>query len=482
MKRTWWVLLALLVVPVTVFGVGAGIKAKLDSELGAALTTKFGADRAAQLSQTVTFERICDSPDRAGDLNMVCHAFSASVLLKKGAQRSGGVGLALIVLIAGAGYLTRNNRNLLWRVFSPGLYLTLFVGMGLIILNAVLMITALYYGGAVLVGAIFNQLLVIIGFAALVGLWIMVRGMYAAVRKLPLHVLGKQLKPGDQPALWGLVTEVAARLGTLPPANIVAGLEANFFVTETTVVCHDGKLSDRTLFISLPFCRILTEGELTAILGHELGHFRGADTRFSQRFYPIYTGAGHALRELHRNMSGLGQLVVLWPAAMILSYFLDCFAQAERTVSRERELVADQVAVEASGARVTAMALVKIHAFAPLWGTLEQSMRALLASGKPLINFSTWFASSVHGRGHADAVTELDRVKLAHPTDTHPALGIRLSALGVSLPEVAGMAFATEPDHPAIALIANAETLEEELTTIVQRFLVESGQVPLAAC
>ena len=61
------------------------------------------------------------------------------------------------------------------------------------------------------------------------------------------------------------------------------------------MICLDGKLKGRTMFLSLSLCRILSLDEMKAVLGHELAHYKGLDTRFSRRFYPIYRGATQGL-------------------------------------------------------------------------------------------------------------------------------------------------------------------------------------------
>jgi hypothetical protein len=61
----------------------------------------------------------------------------------------------------------------------------------------------------------------------------------------------------------------------LMPETVVIGVDPTFFVTEAEVVTLSGRLWGRTLYCSMPLARILTVDELTAIIGHELGHFRG---------------------------------------------------------------------------------------------------------------------------------------------------------------------------------------------------------------
>jgi Zn-dependent protease with chaperone function len=127
------------------------------------------------------------------------------------------------------------------------------------------------------------------------------------------------------------VNEVAQRLDALPPEHIIVGLDPNFFVTEAEVQYPGGTCNGRTLYCSLPLSRILRTEEFIGIIGHELGHFKGEDTKFSQQFFPIYRGTVNSIAALqHSGGQGSG-VIALLPAIALFSYFLECFSVAERT-------------------------------------------------------------------------------------------------------------------------------------------------------
>src|SRR5262249_45653046 len=133
---------------------------------------------------------------------------------------------------------------------------------------------------------------------ALAGIVALAKAAFRIPQTARCTVLGQRLREEEYPDLWQYVRECAVRLGALLPHHLVVGLEPTFFATEAQVHCLDGTLTGRTLYFSLPLCRLLTTEELRAILGHELSHFQGLDTHFSQRFYPLYRGSLQALASL----------------------------------------------------------------------------------------------------------------------------------------------------------------------------------------
>ena len=167
---------------------------------------------------------------------------------------------------------------------------------------------------------------------------------------------------------------------------------------------------------------------------------------------------------------------LLLPALLILGEFIDAFSTAERSVSRERELAADQAGVEAASATDIASSLVKISAFAPLWDrsadALVTAARAAAPAGQDgtgvggaglTDNLSLAYVADIRRSSNRHALDNLAE-SLPHPTDSHPPLSDRLAAVGVSLESVAAAALLTDPQPAAVELIPDAETLERDLT------------------
>jgi hypothetical protein len=162
----------------------------------------------------------------------------------------------------------------------------------------------------------------------------------------------------------------------------------------------------------------LAPDEVLAIIGHELGHFRGDDTRVTREFYPLRF-------KVEATLQGLSEAVIVsWTSMNSLQFFRGAFARTEQAFSRERELLADRIAAELTSPAVAARALTKIHVFGEAFGRKLES-----GTANP---FATPLAAFVRSSLAAETAfwDRLFEHKATHPLDSHPALRVRLEALG----------------------------------------------------
>jgi Zn-dependent protease with chaperone function len=473
-----WLFGLLLVVPLIGFGVAEAIQMHHNSELRSVLRQQYPQATESQLGQ-FTVDRLCEDPT-AGSREF-CEANSNLNLMSLASLGAGAVGLLLLALIRTAGILARNSRSFLVVLFRLGLYLTVVVLIGLVLVHAAVAIAAIYYGESALIGRIHVGIILAIGLGAVIGVFNMARGAFSLIRKAETFVIGYALPREEAPELWKRVDDTADQLHALRPQNLVVGLDPNFFVTEADVACLNGTLSGRTLYCSLPLCRVLTKSELTSILGHELGHFKGMDTKFSERFYPIYRGTASSLSSLlAASGEGSGALALL-PAIAVLSYFLESFSVAESRLSRERELAADQAGASVTSSSTIATALVKIHAFAGMWEGIQEAAANALREHKGFINASKAYAEAVRESAAPHALDGIAESHLSHPTDSHPTLAVRLDSLQTSISLLANAALDVTPVEPAIALIPDPEGTEETISETYQLILARSLGIDLSS-
>ncbi len=460
-------------IPIFAFAVANGIHAHFNSELRKAIHQQYPNGDSKKIAN-FTIDYLCNEQDLASnDLADLCSTNANLIFMSNAAIYSAGVGLILLLAIYIGGTVARNNRRLLLLLFRPGLYVTAFVLTILILIYAALAIAAIYYGESALIGRIHLKIIALIGIGALMGVTVLVRNAFSLIKKAEVFVLGMSLSHDEAPKLWSTIEQLSDKLGALRPQNIIVGLDPNFFVTEANIRCLSGSLSGRNLYCSLPLCRILGKDEFCSVIGHELGHFKGLDTKYSESFYPIYRGTASSIAALgEAGGEGLGQLALL-PAIAILSYFIDCFAVAENRISRKRELAADQEGASVAGPHALANALVKVHAFSGAWQGFDKVAEDALQNGKMFLNASKLFAEAVADIDRQKALEGILETNTPHPTDSHPPLGTRLESLKVSLEEISPTALDVSPADPAFSLIESTEKKEEEISAAYQMLLAK---------
>lgn len=383
---------------------------------------------------------------------------------------TGVLGLALFGGLLDLRRRAAGGRSRLVRAFRPALSITIGAVSVLLVLNAALAVMTIYVlplGEADWALYILSAFVVI---AMVSGLARLAR-VVLSLRHEPVNeVMGRRLRPSESPNLRLLVTDVARRVGTAPPRHLIVGLLPNFFATQGPVTCGGETFTGRTLFISLPLCRVLRPDELASVIGHELGHFRGRDTEFTESIGPIYRGAIETLTTLMQGVSQNGwQSILLRPALYTLAVFLDGLHEAELVIRREREYTADQASVTASNAEAAAAALVKAHAFGAAWDDIVEEACRLREEGRRVDNFSTLFAERAAARSAAaDPLANLLDQPLALPGDSHPPLGARLAHIGITLEQVRERALNVAPAEAASDLVDNLESIERGQSAALQ--------------
>lgn len=465
LKRVMLLLALLLAVPAMGYVVADFVQSRDNSQLREIIREEF-PDTPQERIGNITVDTLCS--ESSPEIEEICSDNGNLNLMRSASLWSAVIGIGMLLLIKLAGIVAKTNRTLLLVVFRPGLYVTALALVGLVLVHAALAIGIIYYGESALVNRVHVGLIAAIGIGAALGAFAIMRHTFTILAKAETVVVGTALSRNDAPRLWQAIDNTADRLGALVPDHAVVGLDPNFFVTEAAVVCLSGKLSGRTLYCSLPLARILNNEQFVAILGHELGHFKGEDTKFSERFYPIYRSTSSSLAALGRvSGDGAGGLALL-PALAVFGYFLEAFSVAESRISRDRELEADRAGASVSSNSAIATALVKLHAFSGVWHHLQDAAVEHLRAGNYFINLSKQFATAVARMADSEALVGIANKHLSHPTDSHPPLGARLRSLGVKLSEVEAEALKVAPADSAFSLFDSAEEYEEDISARLQ--------------
>lgn len=432
------------------------------TSLSAALAVKRVEEALASAETSVLVARV------RGGLAWVTLGGAALALL---------AGLAVLGLANVAGLAARRSRERLVRAFAlvrsllPFLLGTQVAGLAVSALAATIFEAAgLWFservsgGGMKLAGAglVLAGLAVVAAFLAIRGL----RQVFALSTPEPLEVSGRVVDEAAAPGLWRFVRELARRQEAVAPDAIVVGLTQGFFVTEAAVrvAPEERTLEGRTLYVPAGYLGLLSGREVAAILGHELAHFSGADTAYSTRFAPIYTGLWRALGALHAVRQGSPLLV---PAVQLGFHTLHTFDVAVARWSQAREFEADRRGAQISGADAAASALVRTSVVAPLIeATLERAYEAPDDGEDDLV---AGVGARAAASGLADPAGHLED-RQPHPTDSHPPDRRRIEALGIAVdagllaqatraagPDEAGLAPAFFADWPGLCRTLSAD-------------------------
>ena len=392
-----------------------------------------------------------------------------------------GIGALLFVLIIGGRAFAGTNRKRLSLIFGPLVRIVMLLLAISVLAQAGLLVYSIYTIEVTAIQRVHGGLLAAIGIGALVACWILLKSSIAFLKMQPMVLRAAALNQSQHSGFFEFVGSIAAKLKAQAPDHIVVGLEPNFFVTasDVTLVGTDTVLKGRTLFVSLGLLRVLSVEELAAVVGHELGHFRGGDVAYSMKFAPTYSRLTQALGNLGKSTNSAADLGML-PATVALSVCLMEFASAERTIGRERELEADKAGAEAADGQALARALVKVSLYGTQWNVLTKANIDALAEGRMFTNLAETYAAlctqATDGVDWSAVQEALGTSVQPHPVDTHPPLAQRLQNLGTTLADIPTQQLLA-PENPARTLVPEFAPIEEELSTLEARWLVAIGAV-----
>lgn len=464
------VLLIALVIPAVGFGVGEWIFGDLDAELAA--------------EGYPSYRVICANAEALANANVraFCDEFAMVTLLRPASIISALIGVSVPLLYWFASIYAGTDRKRIARIFPPLVRISLLILTVMVFLQGVILTYASYVGEAWAVGEVHYVIVGFVGLGALGATWKLFTVSLSFGKRHQTNVVGAALLQEDEPGLFAFVKNLAGTLGAKPPDNIVIGLDPNFFVTscDINLVGRNQSLTGQTLYMSAPLSRLMRLGEVSAIVGHELGHFRGEDTAYSLRFAPVYAGLGNAINSIRQGRGGLMALARL-PAVSMLTFMFDMFARNQGEISRLRELVADKAGISVSSPMDLSSSLVKVGLYAGLWNAALEHNVARLSAGKLTRNLSHVFQGFARYDVEHESLSEIMKAvldqEIVHPTDSHPPLSDRLANAGIR-PEQITKAELVVPEDSAINLIRGHVAIEEELTALEHKFLVAIGLVP----
>lgn len=381
--------------------------------------------------------------------------------------------------------------SVLWSLRSPrAQYYSLAAGWNVLRIFSTLQVVAqaiLLVGLSFWVTALwFNfysvQLMGVVGLAAAGGVLAVVRAIFRPLSR-QTEVPGELLERTQAERFWSELEALSARIGTAPPAQIVAGIDANFFVTEAPIKVGEQRLRGRTLYVSLSLLKLLNAQEAAAVISHELAHFSGNDTYYGRKIGPL-------LERYENYLAGLHDAWLARPVFSCAVAFRALYQISLSRLNKQRELRADRIAVEQTSPRDQAAALLKVVAYSTYRSEVEDELFHTQAVHQ-VVNISERLEQGFPEFAQRFADThDVMGLVAAHPFDSHPPLGTRLAEIGVeATPEVMREVFASPPDRVWFERIDDAQTREQSLwaeyeaqfrdfheQTLVYRYLPETDE------
>ncbi|MFI5455611.1 MAG: M48 family metalloprotease [Isosphaerales bacterium] len=269
-------------------------------------------------------------------------------------------------------------------------------------------------------------------------------GVWFAVDTMdPDSDLGPVLARVDAPLLFTTIDTVGRRLGVKPPGQV------RLTYLPCCGVVAWGR--SRALLIGLPLFRVLTQGELRAIVAHELAHLARGDATRAARSARFVEALEQAVERNGRRVRG--------PLGAWARYCLREASWLIEPVARGQEARADRCAAAIAGGSAASSALVKVAVVQPLF-------REVLAAYDPnepaSLNLYAFFRSFWYRLpAELHSVMRLSLLANRHGASdpAHPPLPDRIASLQ-AYPDPASL---NGDSMPATTFLGDLEIFEQML-------------------
>jgi Zn-dependent protease with chaperone function len=264
---------------------------------------------------------------------------------------------------------------------------------------------------------------------------------------------GLVIAPDDQPALWAEVRAVAYSVGTRVPDEIRLLPVVNAYVWEDSRLL--GLISGRRVMaLGAPLLMGLSQGQLRAVLAHELGHYAHGHTALA----PV----------VYRGQVALGRIV--WSlgdgtwSGRIFAAYARLYLRVARSVTRQQEVEADAWSYRVAGRVASVGVMREVPALNTAWMDFLDDYAFAVRGVRPdslFEGFGKWLANPERQRALETLRRELPDHEHS-PYDSHPTPSQRVEFFE-SLPEDV----IAEKKAPAMALLANGPGLLAALETVM---------------
>ncbi len=306
-----------------------------------------------------------------------------------------------------------------------------------------------------LIGRIPIQLALILVLMLFASLFAIAKSLFSRTRDIPP---GRRLERIEAPELWALLENVAKKLQVKPVNKIYVTPGAEIAVYEKGSLLQKLRgAGQRNLILGMGALPGLTQGQLTAILAHEYGHFSNRDTAGGNLAHQVYT----SLQQMAQRLIKAGATQFFNPVWLFILGYQRIFLRITLGASRLQEVLADRYAAIAYGGQNFIEGLQGIirQGFAfPLQADYE--IRRSLELNRPIHNlYDLPFEERL--RGELEKRVQEAMVRPTSQYDSHPAPKERIELIErLQVP----YSPAQDDRRPALRLFPNPEGLQREIT------------------
>jgi Zn-dependent protease with chaperone function len=111
---------------------------------------------------------------------------------------------------------------------------------------------------------------------------------------------GPTIRSANEPALFDVITEVAAATAQEMPSEVYLVNDVNAFVAQRGGTMRFG--SRRVMGIGLPLMQAVTVQEFKGILAHEFGHYHAGDVTIGTWIHKTRGAIARAIRQLEDSV------------------------------------------------------------------------------------------------------------------------------------------------------------------------------------
>jgi len=385
--------------------------------------------------------------------------FVVGVILSKATMRTlqvSGVQASLQVSPA-----ERRIRSI-YRTVITILSLYFYISIPFVILSLFLVVGGAFYV-FLAIGTIPIQLSVILAIMLIGSLFALARGLFL---RIPDNPPGRPLRKIDAPELWVLVEDIARKLQVRPVDTIYINPGVNIAVNEKGGILQKMRgAGKRNLILGLGVLQGLTQGQLTAILAHEYGHFSNQDTAGGDLAYQVFTSVQQVAERLVRSRAAQ----IFNPVWLFLIAYQHVFLRVTLGASRLQEVLADRYAATTYGGRNFIEGLQGVIRHTILFPMqADNELRKSFELKQPVSNLYSLPPLPDNLKGEFEEQFDQAMNRATSQYDSHPAPHERIALIErLNVPD---SPFHDNP-RPALDLFPNPEELQREMTNRIMESL-----------